>query len=130
MAKTVQIRSRSWLPDAGYNSSGDPKQGKQRVVANVAVTSYTANGEPFVAKDVGLTTIDNINVTVVSVNDAATGTSATTSLWGDYSYSAGLIRAGIFTYSSGIVTLNTSTQASVWRVEVIGDSAVAPELLP
>lgn len=58
MASDVKIRFRSFLPGVGYDSSGNPKQGKTRVTGLIAVTSYAPGGEALSARDVGLTTVD------------------------------------------------------------------------
>ena len=65
MANDVKIRFRSFLPGAGFDSSGNPKQGKTKVVGEVSVTSYAGEeGEPFNAVDVGLSTIDALRLRV------------------------------------------------------------------
>lgn len=64
MANDVKIRFRSFLPGGGRDSSGNAKQGKTRVVGEISVTSYTKGGENLAPVDVGLTTIDAINLRV------------------------------------------------------------------
>ena len=65
MANDVKIRFRSFLPGAGFDSSGNPKQGKTRIVGEVDVTSYAGEeGEPFGATEVGLSTIDALTIRV------------------------------------------------------------------
>ena len=63
MASDVKIRFRSFLPGAGFDSSGNPKSGKTRTVGEVNVTSYVS-GEPLTATDVGLANIDSITLRV------------------------------------------------------------------
>lgn len=59
MASDVYVRFRSFLPGAGFDSSGNNKQGKTRVVGMVDVTSYAGGGgESLAPVDLGLTTID------------------------------------------------------------------------
>lgn len=61
MASDVYIRFRQSLPGVGFDSSGNAKQGKTRVVGRIGVTSYAGGGgEALAAQDVGLTTIDTI----------------------------------------------------------------------
>ena len=67
MANDVKIRFRSFLPGAGFDSAGNPKQGKTRVVGQVAVTSY-ASGESLSAQDVGLSSIDFMELKLLCVN--------------------------------------------------------------
>ncbi len=63
MATDVKIRFRSFLPGGGFDSSGNPKQGKTRVVGELDVTSYSGQGgEPLSAADLGLSTIDAITL--------------------------------------------------------------------
>ena len=64
MANDVRIRFRSFLPGGGFDSAGDPKQGKTRVVGTVTVTSYTKGGEALSPIDVGLSAIDAITLRV------------------------------------------------------------------
>ena len=62
MAKTVATRFRSSLPGSGFDSAGNAKQGKRRVVGTISVTSYGSGGESLTAADVGLSTIDFISI--------------------------------------------------------------------
>jgi hypothetical protein len=63
MATDVKIRFRSFLPGGGFDSSGNAKQGKTRVVGEVDVTSYDGGeGEPLKPVDVGLNAIDAITL--------------------------------------------------------------------
>ena len=64
MANDVRVRFKSHLPGGGFDSSGGAKQGKTRVVGAVTVTSYVKAGEGLSAIDIGLTTIDCINLRV------------------------------------------------------------------
>jgi hypothetical protein len=64
MANDVKIRYRDYLPGAGVDASGAPKQGKMRVLGHVAVTSYVSSGEPLSAIELGVTTIDTIQMRV------------------------------------------------------------------
>ena len=62
MARTIKTRVRSALPGAGFDSSGNAKQGKRRVTGEISVTSYTSVGESLTAADLGLSTIDFISL--------------------------------------------------------------------
>lgn len=129
MASDVRIRFRSFLPGAGFDSSGNPKQGKTRVVGVVSVTSYGgSSGEPLAAEDVGLNNIDFIQLRVSDENS------------GDMS-SAGFapIRKVTYTKSTGHFYLYNEIEADIAEVasgstETVefvaeGDSAHDVELL-
>ena len=62
MARTIKTRVRSALPGAGFDSSGNAKQGKRRVNGEISVTSYGTGGESLTAADLGLATIDFISL--------------------------------------------------------------------
>ena len=126
MAIDVKTRFKSFLPGAGRDASGDPKQGKTRVVGQIAVTSYSGEGgEPLSATDIGLSTIDAITL---RVEDAMHGDST------------GTEREVLFTKSTGHFYLHTvdaagaKTQVAAAATENIefdafGDSADDVELL-
>lgn len=126
MAIDVKTRFKSFLPGAGRDSSGDPKQGKTRVVGRVEVTSYQGeNGEPFNAADLGLTTIDSLSL---RVEDAMHGDST------------GTERQVLYTKSTGHFYLHTidaagaKTQVAAAATEnlefdAFGDAADDVELL-
>jgi hypothetical protein len=62
MARTIRTRVKSALPGAGFDSSGNAKQGKRRVNGAISVTSYTNVGESLTAPDLGLSAIDWISI--------------------------------------------------------------------
>lgn len=64
-SKTVNIRFKSFLPGAGYDSGGRAKQGKTNVRGQVAVVDYKRGGASLTARDLGLSTIDDINLKLV-----------------------------------------------------------------
>ena len=64
MASDITIRFKSFLPGAGKDASGNPKQGKTRVVGQIAVTSYVSGGEPLAPQDLTLTAIDALHLRV------------------------------------------------------------------
>ena len=64
MAYDVKTKFKSFLPGAGFDASGNAKQGKTRVVGNIAVTSYQRGGEDLAPVDVGLSAIDSITLRV------------------------------------------------------------------
>lgn len=67
MASDIKKRFSSFLPGGGFDSAGNPKQGKTRVVGLIDVTSYAGGGgESLSAIDVGLSTIDSIKLRPVN----------------------------------------------------------------
>lgn len=62
MARTITVRRREALPGGGFDASGNPKQGKRKVVGSVAVTSYVSGGVAMTPADIGLATIDFISL--------------------------------------------------------------------
>jgi hypothetical protein len=75
MANDVKIRFRTYLPGAGVDSVGAPKQGKTRVVGHVEVTSYVSAGEPLSAIEMGLSSIDTLTMRVRDQAGAGAGNS-------------------------------------------------------
>jgi hypothetical protein len=73
MAKSVNETFRQYLPGAGKDTLGNPKQGKTRVVGRINVTSYTLGGEALVPRDVNLARIDWLNLRVADEVGGADG---------------------------------------------------------
>lgn len=65
MANTVRVLYKSYLPGAGQDTSGNPKQGKQEVRGRIVVSSYAKGGEDLSAADLGLETVDFLSLSVV-----------------------------------------------------------------
>ena len=63
----VKVRFRSFLPGAGYDVNGQPKQGKTDV-RGVITTTYLRGGVSLTAQDVGLTVIDTLSLVLVEPN--------------------------------------------------------------
>lgn len=123
MARTIKVRSRSALPGTGFDSAGNPKQGKRKVVGALAVTSYTDVGESLTAADLGLSVIDYITINHA---DAAANTEGRGSRWVNYVsttsdfYIMQTIGAGLEAAATG------STHALTFTAE--GDALDAIEL--
>ena len=66
MASNVNVRFRSFLPGAGYDSAGVSKQGKTNVRGHINVTSYARGGESLTATNLGLTVIDDLTLTLLN----------------------------------------------------------------
>ena len=126
MAKTVQIRWRSYLPGAGFDASGNPKQGKQEVHGRVTVTSYTKGGESLKPSDLGLTAIDHLNLQLVEpIRNEDPGQNSRRV---DYSHSAQqfyVVNVG----TSGTTSEAAGASTPNLTFEAVGDSAHDVELL-
>lgn len=62
MARTIAIRFKRPHPGVGFDSAGNPKQGKVEVCGSISVTTYSAGGESLTPRDIGLSTIDWIDL--------------------------------------------------------------------
>lgn len=62
MANTVAERFHRPLPGGGRDANGNPKQGKVEVRGKITVTDYDHGGESLTPADLGLTTIDWIDI--------------------------------------------------------------------
>lgn len=125
MAKNVKIRFHSFLPGVGFDSSGNPKQGKTRVTGQISVTSYVKGGESLPARDLGLTTVDALSLRVADESGNA---------------SAQSLRAAVYVksvnqfYLIDIASTGTPTEYAGARTETVefvaeGDSAHDVELV-
>lgn len=127
MANDVKIRFRSYLPGAGVDSAGEPKQGKTRVCGLIDVTSYTGPiGEPMTPIELGLSTIDTLQMRVVNSVPGNDGKHARECVYADDSerfYLINVSAAGVRTnYPAG------ASGAAVVEFDVFGDSAHDVEL--
>ncbi len=131
MANDVKIRFRSFLPGAGFDSSGSAKQGKTRVVGEIDVTAYSGgDGEPLNPVDVGLTVIDHINLRVADENSGALSAAAGGGMapMRDVSYTKSTGHFYLFTVNSDgqIGVLSNATESL--EFDAFGDSAHDVEL--
>jgi hypothetical protein len=62
MGNTVQQRFHRPLPGGGVDVNGNPKQGKVEVRGKITVTNYAHGGEDLTPADLGLVTIDWIDL--------------------------------------------------------------------
>jgi len=127
MASTVKVRFRSYLPGSGFDSAGNPKQGKTRVVGRISVTSYNGQGgEPLKPVDVGLSVIDAIRL---RVSDEAAGDHVSGKSRGVI-YSASTGHFYLFTnqMTTGALTGYTATATETLEFVAEGDSARDVEL--
>jgi hypothetical protein len=124
MANDVKIRFRSFLPGAGFDSAGNPKQGKTRVVGSVGVTSY-GSGEPLSAQDVGLSSIDFMDLRVSDATGAAGGANYRQAL---YVKSVGEFYLNLIS-STGVADQYSPAATETLEFVAEGDSAHDIELL-
>jgi len=124
MAYDVKTKFKSFLPGAGRDSSGNPKQGKTRVVGQIDVTSYAgAEGEPLNAVDVGLAVIDNFDFKVQDgIGGAAPG------VLREVAYARSTGHFYLLDVSEGSVASATTGGTETILFTVEGDSAEDVEL--
>jgi hypothetical protein len=125
MANDVRVRFKSFLPGAGFDSSGGAKQGKTRVVGTVTVTSYNGeSGEPLSAVDVGLSTIDSITLRVREEYNTGSGTVRTA----PYSTSTGQFYLQTTLMTTGAISKVATAATETLEFVAEGDSANDVEL--
>lgn len=64
-SKTIRTRYRSFLPGAGYSSSGAAKQGKTNIRGQIQVVDYVRGGTSLTAPELGLDTVDDLTLTLI-----------------------------------------------------------------
>lgn len=65
MVKIIDVRFREFLPGAGQDSSGNPVQGKTRVVGRIDTNAtYTKGGMTLTPADLELTVIDHLDLSL------------------------------------------------------------------
>jgi len=121
MAIDVTIRSHTVLQQGGYGATGAASNSKSVVVGNIDITSYTTNGEPLTAKDLGLLTIDGLYISVIDVD--GTLPTATDIHNAGYEHAEELLL--LFDGAAGVTDPDTSAEV---RFVAFGDSARAPAL--
>ena len=62
MSNSVRTRARQHIPGGGFDSSGGPRQGKVEVWGKIVVTNYNRGGENLTPSDLGLKTIEWIDI--------------------------------------------------------------------
>tara|TARA_R110000765_G_scaffold425909_1_gene539990 strand:+ start:4017 stop:4415 length:399 start_codon:yes stop_codon:yes gene_type:complete len=130
MANIVKTRYKSYLPGSGRNAAGEPKQGKVRVVGEIDVTSYDAtNGEALTAIQLGLTTIDAINLRVsdesTNIASAIDLTNTKKAVYVKTDSKFVLLDVG----NTGTPALYTEADTETLEFDAFGDSADDVELL-
>lgn len=124
MARTIATRFRSSLPGSGFDSAGNAKQGKRRVVGAISVTSYAAVGEALTAADLGLSTIDYISLKHTEESSGPNGQGGRFVRYSSATSDFYIVQeAGI----TGKTDIATGTTHAI-RFDAIGDSADDVEL--
>jgi hypothetical protein len=133
MAKSVSFRYRSFLPGAGFDSTGSPKQGKTRIVGVITVSSYGGgDGEQLSANDVGLSTIDAISIRVSDQNSGAMSAAAAggQSPVRMVSYTKSTGHFYLFNLDAdGVLQPVAAAATQTLEFDCLGDSAMDVELL-
>lgn len=119
MSNTVQIRYRQPLA-GGFNGNGNPVQGKQNVRGRITVTS-AAMGESLTPSDLGLTTIDDLTLTVTEAVGGGTGSQPRVAVYSHASQE--------FYILQDQDTVNTKGKNFVLSFDAFGDSAANVEHL-
>jgi len=124
MASDIKVRFRSFLPGAGFDSSGNAKQGKTRVVGAISVTSYAPGAEVVSARDLGLTTIDAVNFRVADGTGDPSGSTERKALYDKSTSGFYLVLVG----DSGNTNEYALAATETVEFEATGDSAHDVEL--
>lgn|SRR3990167_11082416 len=74
MASDVKLRFKRPHPGSGFDSAGNPKQGKVEVVGRIEVTTYNQGGEDLKPQDLGLSVIDWIDIKHENQTGSSNGT--------------------------------------------------------
>ncbi len=122
MAKTVSFRFKGRHVGAGFDSSGNPKQGKVDHRGRIDVTSYTRGGENLTPAELGLRVIDHLDLRVV---DEVKGNDPASRLDAVYSETA----QQFYLIDPGANTEAADATAVTLSFSAVGDSAEDVELL-
>lgn len=128
MARNVITLFREWAPGRGrqLDSSGNPKQGKTKVVGHINVSSYAGGGgESLAPKDVGLSTIDTIRLRPQNEVQGADAKHTRKAVYAADSNTFYLINVD----DAGAVTHLTATSTQTVEFEAVGDTVFDAELL-
>ncbi len=127
MSLTVKILSRSRLDGGGRDINGVAKNAKTEVVGELA-GAYVTGGIAFTATDIGLETIDFLDLQPVTLAAAAgAGLIETdTAIGASLDEPNAVIRCT--TINNGGVTTQAAQTAYVINFRAFGDSAESPEL--
>lgn len=124
---TIKIFSTSRLEGPGFNAAGEPRPNKVRVIGEITEDDYDTGGVVIAPQRLGLTKIDFIRFSVVSVTDSNTVPSASAVPDATFVYGTNTM---IVLKDMHTPAENDDTHDCVVRFEAFGESAKAPELLP
>lgn len=125
MARTINETFRQFLPGAGKDVLGNPAQGKTRVEGRINVTSYVSGGEALTPTDLGLTTINWINL---RCQDEVVGPEVNQRRYASYSQTNDVF----YLYQvgpTGVVNEYDLAETETVEYQATGDSSYDVELL-
>ena len=123
MASDVKIRFKRPHPGSGYDSAGNPKQGKVEVVGRIEVTTYAQAGEDLRPQDVGLSVIDWIDIKHENMAGSTQGGEPRVV---NYNFGA---QQFYISEGSGTTVISANAGTHNLRFHATGDSASDVELL-
>jgi len=118
----LKITHRSHIPGtAGFDTSGNPKQGKMRVIGEYTEASYATGGSVVLRNKLGVSTVDIINFWVKGTL-AGAGAASIIAQYDDTNQK-------VFCLSVAATTAQVAnaTNLGVVKFEVIGDAAYPTE---
>lgn len=116
-----KILHRSYIPGTvGYDTSGNPKQGKVRVIGEYTDASYATGGTALALNKFGVSAIDNISFWVKGF--APTALTVRVAFWDGANQK-------VFMNDIGAAAAETAnaTNVGVVRFEVVGDASLPTE---
>lgn len=120
MSSSYRIRARQHIPGGGHDSNGRPRQGKVAVWGKINVTNYAHGGETLRPSDVGLKTIEWIDI---KFDNAVGGNSGSQPREAHYSY----VDQQFYLLEDNVQI--AATADPVLSFHAVGDSADDVELL-
>lgn len=125
MAKNIVTNFRARVEAPGFDNNGVARNDLTLVGGLINITSYTNNGEPLTAQDLGLDTIDFLGLDVRTVNDAGTVPASGAIPMAAYDESSELLIVNI---DHGADTAVTTGQDATVRFFAVGQSAASTDL--
>ena|SRR3990167_5227073 len=81
MAKSVRRRAKQHIPGGGFDANGSPKQGKCQIWGKIVITNYNRAGESLTPADLGLRTIEYIDLKFESAVGGSGGGQEREAFW-------------------------------------------------
>lgn len=127
MSNVVKILFKGTIPGVGFDQNGLAKQNKTLVVARMVTTDVQSGSESLTPNDLGLETIDFINLKVVSESGGVPAISATTSVTAEYDDADETVFISDVA-AAGDRAAITNDEDPVIKILAVGDSAFTVEL--